>query len=69
MTPLVAIRPGYTVPPTTRPSGYQAVGSNQFQNSCMDIRHILRNEVTTHVESFGRQHPCRPTENQVLDKE
>lgn len=33
--PDVTMSPGYRVPPTTRPSGYQAVGSNQFQNSCL----------------------------------
>jgi hypothetical protein len=41
MTPLVAMRPGYTVPPTTRPRGYHAVGSNQFQNSCPQIQHDI----------------------------
>lgn len=29
----VIMMPGYTVPPTTRPSGYQLSLSNQFQNS------------------------------------
>jgi hypothetical protein len=29
----VIMIPGYTVPPTTRPSGYQLSLSNQFQNS------------------------------------
>lgn len=29
----VTMMPGYTVPPTTRPSGYQLSLSNQFQNS------------------------------------
>jgi len=33
ISPEVTMRPGYMVPPTTRPSGYHAVGSNQFQNS------------------------------------
>lgn len=31
--PEVTMIPGYMVPPTTRPRGYHAVGSNQFQNA------------------------------------
>ena len=46
------------VPPTTRPSGYHAVGSNQFQKACTAV---FNNEggheytCITHVEAIGRE--------------
>lgn len=40
MTAEVTMRPGYNVPPATRPSGYHDLESNQFQN---DEKEVLTN--------------------------
>jgi hypothetical protein len=50
------------VPPTTRPRGYHAVGSNQFQNSCRSNRFSARRQsvvfllATTHIETLIHEH-------------
>ena len=53
--PDVTIKPGYIVPPTTLPRGYHAVGSNQFQNSCV-VRMASGGAIWVYIEPVIDQH-------------
>jgi len=53
MTAEVTMRPGYNVPPATRPRGYHERESNQFQN---DVKEVLTRcfeaRKLNHLQSF-----------------